>query len=456
MLKRYLKDTTGNMAIIFSVMASVLLVGVGLAVDTTGVIRQKSNLQNFSDMALLAAVTSGETEQSKLKQIVTESLKLHNVEGWDLNWDIEVIDKRVVLKIDNVYNTKLMGIAGRDKMDISVLSEALLPEEIPINIALVLDRTGSMSGANMTALKSASATLVDAFASYDSDTRVAVVPFAEYVNVGLAARSETWIDVPMDSTVSNGIAPCYMHQPRTCTGGHTTSSRTGYNDGVAYAYDKSTCNGWSNDGAPYEVCPVETFTTTQWNGCIGSRDGDYNKIAQYRGKRIPGIMNKSCGEEVLTLTTDMNAVKAKISSLTATNELTYIPVGLINGWRMLDADRPWGGLSNQEEKRKRAMVLMSDGKNTRSISTPYDGSHNGGDEAAANLLTAELCNNIKAENIDIYAVAYKFSSGDATAKDIIRKCATNSGQFFDAQNPAELEEAFEEIGKTLFEVRLTR
>ena len=456
MLKRFLKDTSGQMAIMFSLLGGVIILGIGVAIDTTAVLSQKSDLQNFADTAVLAAVSSGETEKAELKKIVEQSLKLHNVEGWKFDWDIEVVDNRVIVTVDHTYDTQLMGIAGKDKMDVSVLAEALLPEEIPINIALVLDRTGSMAGANMTALKSASAKLVDAFDAYDSDTRVAVVPFSDYVNVGTAARTETWIDVPADSSVTNPAAPCYMYQPQTCSGGYTTTTKTGYNDGIPYTYESSSCNGWSDDGAPYEVCPSETVTKTEWHGCIGSRDGIYNMTAAYKGKKIPGIMNEWCGEEVLTLTTDMDAVKAKINSLTATNELTYIPAGLINGWRMLDADKPWGNLSNKEEKRKRALVLMSDGKNTRSLRTPYDGTHYGSDEAAANTLTATLCDNIKAQNIDIYAVAYKFDSGDAAAKDIIKKCATNTGQFFDAQNPAELEDAFEEIGKTLFEVRLIR
>ena len=123
---------------------------------------------------------------------------------------------------------------------------------------------------------------------------------------------------------------------------------------------------------------------------------------------------------------------------------------------MLDGDKPWGDLSNKEAKRKRALILMSDGKNTRSIEVPYNGAHTDDVEADANSLTQTLCDNIKAENIDIYAVAYKFDSGNAAAKEMVRKCATNSGQFFDAQNPAQLEAAFKEIGRTLFEVRLTR
>ena len=78
------------------------------------------------------------------------------------------------------------------------------------------------------------------------------------------------------------------------------------------------------------------------------------------------------------------------------------------------------------------------------------------DEAAANQLTGELCESIKNRDIQLYTVAYRFSGGDTTAKSIVQNCATNSGMFFNAQNTADLEDAFESIGSSLFSVRLSR
>lgn len=455
MLKRFQKDESGNVAILFGMTMTMLLFAVGAAIDVSSAVSQKGKLQEYSDAAVLAAVASGEEEPQAIKKIVRDMLETQNTEQWDLDWDVVIEGNTVTVVANTEYDTQLLGFAGYNKMDFKVLSQALMPEDIPINISLVLDRTGSMSGDNMTALKSASAKLVDIFSNYEDDTRVAVVPFAEYVNVGMDARNETWIDVPADATVTIPAGECYDYTPRTCTGGTTPETQTRYNDGVPYEVTVDVCNGWTDEPVQ-NYCPPERTEVTEWRGCIGSRDGEYNKTAAYKGKRIPGIMNESCGEEVLPLTTDMNSVKAKIDSLTATNEQTYIPVGLINGWRMLDADKPWDSLSNKEEKRKRALVLMSDGKNTKSLTDPYNGTHTGNDEDAANAISAVLCNNIKEAGIDIYAVAYKFSSGDDKAKDVIRHCASSSSQFFDAQSPEELEAAFDEIGNSLFEVRLTR
>ena len=101
---------------------------------------------------------------------------------------------------------------------------------------------------------------------------------------------------------------------------------------------------------------------------------------------------------------------------------------------------------------------MTDGKNTRSISDPYDeGRHQGEDEDAANDLTAELCENIKNDNIDIWSVAYRFPGTSATdTKAVLRSCASTPGQFFDADDREELIAAFEDIGRRLFAVRLTK
>lgn len=305
----------------------------------------------------------------------------------------------------------------------------------------------------MTGLKAASAVLVDTFAEYDADTRVAVVPFSNYVNVGLSRRNENWINVPLDETVNVPAGECYMSQPTTCTA-YETRTNTYESDGVERSNTYEACVSRENDGPEVEVCPAARTYEIEWHGCIGSRSGLYNKTAAYRGQRIPGIMGETCGEEILELTDDMNAIKTKINSLTASKD-TYIPIGLINGWRMLDADRPFQSLSNKEEKRKRALILMTDGKNTLSLNDPYlDGKHAGSDADEANELTSELCENINAAGIDIWTVAYNFD--DAVSKKMLSDCATSTGQFFDASDQNQLMTAFEEIGKSLFTARLSR
>jgi len=453
MLKKYLLNTSGNFSIMFSIVITTLLIAVGAAVDISGSASKKSTLQDMSDAAALAAVSSDEDGYDELLKIVNESLAANNFDSLRYDVNLVVEEDSVTVLLTANYETLFLRVAGQDQLPISVLTEARLPEEVPINIALVLDRTGSMRGDNMDALKAASAVLIDEFAEYDSDTRVAVVPFSNYVNVGMHSRSETWIDVPPDGVVNIPAGECFERQPRTCTN-RVPITGTEVVDGVIRPTTRNQCTEWVNTGPPETFCPPAETRNVSWSGCIGSRDGIYNEIAAYGSRKIPGILGANCGEEVLPLTRDLDLVKTTINSLTASKE-TYIPVGLINGWRMLDPEPPFVELTNADKERRRTLVLMTDGQNTLSLSEPYiDGRHRGADSDQSNDLTQSLCNNIKDDNIDIWSVAYNFEGADT--KDLLRDCASNSSQFFDASDREELIYAFEQIGNSLFAARLSR
>lgn len=187
-----------------------------------------------------------------------------------------------------------------------------------------------------------------------------------------------------------------------------------------------------------------------WRGCVGSRNTPWNERAQFSGKKIPGLMNARCNEEILPLTTQMADVKTKINSLSA-NGNTYIPSGLSWGWRTLDTNMPLteaqGPYAANTDK---VLVLMTDGANTKSKNGDW---HEGGSVNNANNTTKNLCNNIKSSDIQIYTIAYEIT--DTTTKNLMRNCASKSSMYFDASNAAQLTEAFDTIGSSLIKLRLT-
>ncbi len=455
---RYFKDNSGQFAIMFCVGAMMLLFAVGVAVDIAGVTKEKQRLQNMTDSAVLAAAGSGEDKVGVIKEIAAQSIDQNNARGWTLDVKTTLVNDVVRVEAKTSYNAFLMGVLGAGDIPVSAASEAPLPKEVPVNIALVLDSTGSMSGANMDALKSASKVLLDSFAGLNPGTiQAAVVPYAQYVNVGLANRSAPWIDVEDDSSTTLDEV-CYMTKDTVDSSLCTTTSTpsTCYNDSGSYSCTSSstTCPPEAY-GPEYEYCYTPTSTQT-WNGCVGSRTDPFHTDPDYKGNKIPGIMNTSCGTEALELSSDMVAVQARIDSLTATGN-TYIPAGLIWGWRMLDPDQPFGNLTNSQTDRKRALVLMTDGANTVRLATPYHYSDTQMTErAAADALTLELCQGIKDEGIDLYSVAYKLESADAATTQMVKDCATSSATFFQADNAAELEKAFKDIALSLYEVRLSK
>ena len=61
-----------------------------------------------------------------------------------------------------------------------------------------------------------------------------------------------------------------------------------------------------------------------------------------------------------------------------------------------------------------------------------------------------LCNNIKADGIEIYVV--RFRDGDAT---LMENCASSPAHYFEANNASQLSAAFAAIGTGIGQLRLT-
>ena len=156
---------------------------------------------------------------------------------------------------------------------------------------------------------------------------------------------------------------------------------------------------------------------------------------------------------MLPLTGIQGQVISKINALSPSGE-TYIPSGLIWGWRALSPGAPFSesalGASDPVEQ---ALVLMTDGFNTKS----RNGSkHNGSNTSDANTATSEICTNIKAVStgIKVYTIAYSVT--DPAIKTILQNCASKPDYYFDAGSNAQLAAAFEQIARSLTQIRLTR
>jgi Mg-chelatase subunit ChlD len=164
----------------------------------------------------------------------------------------------------------------------------------------------------------------------------------------------------------------------------------------------------------------------------------------------------------LPLTNKYSSVTSKIDSLAAKDE-TYIPSGLAWGWRTLSPEMPFTEAKTSSKDTVNVMVLMTDGANTKSLdlAPSFDGTvsavmHNNTDGDDANTVSETLCKKIKAENIQIYTVAYKFDGAKSKkTKDMLEDCATSADHFFDAKNSDDLNQAFDDIARSLFKIRLS-
>jgi len=476
LLKNYIDDTRGQFAIMFSVAAMVITLGTAFAIDTAGMMKERTRLQDITDMATLAAAQTGEKKANgKMKKAVKKIFEANNSGREKITHDVKIVDGEIIITASTRYNAFLMDLFNAGKTTIGTNASAPISFETPFNISLVLDRTGSMSGANMASLKTAANALIDIVDTFESETKVAVVPFAQYVNVGLSNRHQKWMNVPDDS-VTEGAEICKMKRDLISQSDCTTETRTYYSDGVERTYNRTTC-ATKEYGPEYEYCYIPK-STQKWYGCAGSRNNPWYKKVKYNNKPFPGIMNTRCGEQVLPLTSNMASVKNKINSL-STSGNTYIPAGLGWGWRMLDDDIPFAEPSNKEKTRKRILILMTDGANTLKINPPKHGRwiewqevdpnfdpddvdalsefelEDDKDDKDTNKLTRKICKKIKKDKVEIFSVAYKLEGGAGSTSATLKKCASGADNFYEADNAAELKKAFEDIGNNLFDIRLS-
>ena len=444
----------------FGLLVIPLLIGAGIGLDMVRANEARARLAEAADAGVLAAARARLLNDAMTDEAATELARRHFEANARLRPDTHldtfdfVFDEaagKFTLAITGTVDTTLLAVAGRKTMPLNILSEAKVAPPRVLEAVLVLDNTNSMNGAKMDALKESASDLIDTImADTDNTVKVGIVPFSTYVNVGLSHRSDSWITVPADHSETNYI--CGNDYPDIVYSNCHEVTDTCVNDGVPYSCTWESCD--VDYGTPVEVCSNQTTDYT-WNGCVGSRNYPLNvKDEDFATNRVPGLLNDWCTAEVLPLTENKAAVKSKISSLYVQGD-TYIPTGLTWGLRLISADAPFTeGTSYadlESDAGVKAIILMTDGANTRSPQYP---DHWGDNVSLANTLTLEICDEIKSKKIFIHTIAFEVT--DSTIQNLLRNCASDPSDFYDAGDEAELAAAFNSIGDDLQRLALTR
>lgn len=462
MLKQYFKSTSGNFAMMGAIALSVVLLAVGAAVDFTSATKKQQSLQDMVDNATLAAAQIKDGRRKDMQIMVDKVIAQHNTQNWPIKAKVRLKNDVVYVEASTDYDTILMGMVGKDRVEIKADAGAPLSKSTPINLALVLDTTDSMYGDNIRDLKVAAKEMVKIMGESESSVRMAVIPFGKYVNVGMKNKRSHWIDTSQDGT-SREYEHCYNERrtikPRVCRG--TGRYRTediivdGQHRGTRRIEEKE-CTEGEYEYTGRRICGMRQ-TNYNWYGCVGSRQSPYNEQAPYASRRIPGIMNERCGTEMLPLVKNLKKVERTIDDLEVKGE-TYLPSGVVWGWRALQKDVPLTEVRKSYDKKSNdpvnAMVVMTDGQNTLSQNKGQT-THNGRDEKAANERTANLCEAAKKDGIQIYTVGYRMGAGRGEMEKLLKSCASEKDNYFDARNAEELKGAFSDIASRLNITRLS-
>jgi Flp pilus assembly protein TadG len=400
MFKRFLSNAGGSAGIMAAAAAVPLMLSAGLAIDMVRMSQTRSVLQAAADAAAIAGATSKSSNQGNLNTVVQDYLKANGAEDaltqvTGMSQWTDSSNATFNVKIDGRLNTSLMRLAGVTSMDISVGSQVNLGQQ-SLEMALVLDNTGSMAGAKIDSLKTSAKELVRIINSAKSDyssLKVAVVPFGEYVNVGPKNASANWVK----------------------------------------------------------------FATAipAWEGCVGSRNSPLDEQQGYVvGSEYTAVNATRCTAPILPLTSDILAINKEIDAMTAEGN-TFVPGGLLWGWNALTADEPFmEGMTPTQLKAKngrKVIVLMTDGTNTISPAYPE---HVVGNTALSDQKLATICGNVKADDYTIYTVSFMVT--DVNIKQLLTNCASATENAFDADNSTELYLAFQSIGQQLASIRITQ
>ena len=457
-LNQFFKNKMGSVAPLFAIATVPILMASGAAIDYSRLSQHSSKMQNALDSALLSIgrnivyKTSAEVEadidvffQANLDPALYSEIK-------ELIPTIDKGDKSITLRLSGETPTTILAAVGIPKLGYKLIASSKATSG-NIEVVLVLDNTFSMSvEGKLDSLKTASTEFVTKLLEnnkYERIAKVAIVPFSQYVNVGLNNRNANWLDVEPDS--SSTVNRCYM--THDVTSKFNCQNKTGYNDGVPYTYEQCSYTY----GPEYEVCSPKTTSST-WNGCVGSRKEPNNLQDASNGPRFPGVMNQQCPSPITPLTDDKSNLLNQLSGMVATGE-TYIPSGLMWGLRVISSGAPYTSGTTYEQAKlkstKKIMILMTDGENQRSAQLPDSSKHWGSDLDQANEWTSQSCSTIKSNDIELYTVT--FGEGiSANAKNLVKNCASNAGNYYHAVAGSDLVSAFEAILGDLNKLRLTQ
>lgn len=449
--RRMTRDEGGASAVFFAVallMLTPMTLGlVDVYISTT----QRGQLQDALDTATLYAARSSATTTAEIDTIGDAALRANLV----LPDGESIVESNFVLDGVKIISTAAItppGISPQiwNQQNLRANSEVVRNSN-HVEVALVLDTTGSMAGQKLTDMKTAAKDLVDIVVQ-DIQTpyysKMAIVPYSMAVNVGSYANN-------VRGAPTSGTNPT-----------------TGVNTSPPYAKFKFT----KNDGTVLK-------NSTAWpiNTCVTERTGAnaYTDVAPNTGTNADLIgpnyqsSTSTCSavSPIEPLSTSKTTLKNKINGFSATG-VTAGHIGLAWGWYMVSPNfaHLWPTASKPAaygtDDLLKVVILMTDGEfNTqycKGVVSKDSSGNNSSEEINCNATNGsafsqakKLCANMKEKGVIIYTVGFALG-GNASAVDVMNSCATDEKHVYLPGSGAALKDAFKAIGQDINSLRLAK
>ncbi|WP_293901137.1 pilus assembly protein [Phenylobacterium sp.] len=504
-------DNRGNVALIAALsMAPICVAGLG-AVDLARVTSAKSQLQDALDAAALGAARTNSTTDAQLKVAGDRYLN----QNLSLSSDFVLTSSSFTFgdggKVQATAQLNvtpfIAGLVSGGTMPV-VASTEVVRADMKVEIALVLDNTGSMTeGTKLADLKKAATDFVTQMedasnkAIEPNSVRIALVPFSNSVRLDATAyRYSTWIDQTGSSPVNDEIfttaigaqhanrftlfsntgqtwrgcvemrkAPYDVQDTEPTTGStlYTPYFAVDEPDNKTSGYGQDFQNDYLSDGTSSSNWRVRQGMITKYGnapkGSLGTTFGP----------------NRGCGlQKLMRLTTDFSGLRTAINALNADGN-TNIPIGMSWGWNTISPYGPFSdGVAYGTPKYKKIIVLMTDGENTiDQRDTPNDGSYAGTGyiwqgrvmrsdgtplpqgasdterTAALDSRLALICTNMKNKDVEIYTIRVQVTTGSST---LLKNCATAADYYYDVTDSKTLTAVFQTIAGQIAALHLSR
>ncbi|MFA5900712.1 MAG: pilus assembly protein TadG-related protein [Hyphomicrobium sp.] len=425
--RRFGHDESGNVAIIFGLASTAILLAAGLGLDYARTVNMNSRISAAADAATLAAgraMLDGKLNDDEVEDLAKKFVD-QNARGGGAVFGtyaepVVALDREtgsVKIDVDVRVPTTLSRITGINELRAPVSTAAVFGQS-DVEVAVALDVTGSMSEyardgkRKIDSLKESFATFVTKLLpEHKPDgrkVRIAVAPYSSGVNLG---------DYADKASHNRSRDNCVIERT-----------------GAAAASDAPV--GTSSYFKVHEDQPRDTDNTE-------------------------GRQDYTCPKaEIIPLTDNADTLTSAVGNYRASGS-TSGHLGLQWAWNLISEDWTsfWGGDSRpdpyartfgQDSKRPeltKAIILMSDGIFNTSF-------YNGTSAAQAEA----ICNNIKSgsktQNVLIFSIA--FGNPPAQAKRTLEACASTKAYYAEASGGAELQAAFSKFAGILTQLRLTQ
>ncbi len=299
-LTRFRRSRSGNVAMLWALVGTALVGTVGLTIDFTRAQSIRTQMQNAADGAALVAERSSNLTLAQR----TDAARAYFDQSFGAHQPIEgAINFRVVplehgghrVEASGMFDNglslvaRLLGNSAAGNWTISVAAEAMADASPPIEVALVLDNTGSMAN-DMTALRSAATDLANSL--YDlggQSVSVALVPFVAQVNIGNNATTRQWMDLNGNAPYNGAIFEDRQIGRRTWASSSGASCQslntlpfTGYSGPYRIRWIRQTsvlqgdtCRAFT----PLQINYFDLFSlvpNAPWGGCVEARPEPYD------------------------------------------------------------------------------------------------------------------------------------------------------------------------------------